>query len=530
MPQPVAPLRLMSGSYPGDWGDFLVAYEQGDKHNLRERVQGLIRDKKNHRQYETSLPLSPCMANAIELMDIALGNDDPELLDAVASCYPGVLQERSVEEISPSSTTGLCSLTSSHAMEMPIRATWLELASFRLSIQCTTRLLALDALSAQPEERMGWPAGLAMWAYAESRIWKPVCRMLDILQALHRNGANLNLPDPWGRLPLCLLSRAGPPAQAIKVCAALMEMGASPSGPADEDGVIRNDRPFRNCPALENIRQGNLPAASHFLATQPGAVVAARSDGGNTALHVVAMGCLRAVEPSRNIVLLARELLDEGSDPDAENDEGITPLEVAVGQDNLLEFGKELHRRGAMLDRGPTHWPLLFTACGCPDPSAGKPSAHPSMAWVKWLISKGCDPNDRVLGRSVVHHIMQAQPRISMPLPNKRPKPCQPGVLGEVIAAGWRPLASDSGSIEDMVMMNNPGPSLDSEKGWTRLEHRARAGFLVECAIEKGWLEDPLLPAPSPEFAAFMGSRWSRRLLERGTTDAETGDGDQRRF
>lgn len=117
-----------------------------------------------------------------------------------------------------------------------------------------------------------------------------------------------------------------------------------------------------------------------------------------------------------------------------------------------------------------------------------------------------------------------------MPGPTKQSKPCLVGVLAEVIAAGWHPLASDSGSIEDMVMSLSPGPSLDNEKGWARLESRGRIAFLVDCAIQNGWLEDQWLPRPSPEFASMMGSRWSKHLLDRGTSSADVGDTDHRRF
>ena len=102
--------------------------------------------------------------------------------------------------------------------------------------------------------------------------------------------------------------------------------------------------------------------------------------------------------------------------------------------------------------------------------------------------------------------------------------------MEEIIAAGWHPLASDSGSIEDMIMLSSPGPSLDSEKGWGRLENRDRIAFLVRRAIDNGWLDDPRLPAPSREFAALMGSTWSRHLLERGTSSTDDEQSGQRRL
>lgn len=170
-------------------------------------------------------------------------------------------------------------------------------------------------------------------------------RIVDYLIA---QGANVNAQDDNGVAPLIAGMTSNPLNRSFAVFQALLTAGANPNL-ADNRGRV----PLHIAAGLDTN-----PVAAVVGVTYTGALLTAEADpnradnGGRTPLHNAArFGALFGVEL----------LLEAGADVHAQNNRGETPLDVA--RDNLMSL--------ALLNRGacelPLRWDASASRCRTPD-------------------------------------------------------------------------------------------------------------------------------------------------------------------
>ena len=203
----------------------------------------------------------------------------------------------------------------------------------------------------------------------------------DILTALVEAGADVNTRDARDRTPLhAAWGNANP-----VVIHTLLELGADRLA-RDDRGTIADPTHCEYWTTQDFARFADAAAVRSCM--DSGTDVQARDDGGNTPLH-------HAVQHDK--VANAALLLDAGVEVDVRNDRGKTPLHLAVSNENsamttlLLEAGADVHARDNLLgDRygpgyAPVHdrTPLHYAA------------SNPNPAVVAMLLDAGAEVNPR---------------------------------------------------------------------------------------------------------------------------------------
>ncbi|MDE2974521.1 MAG: ankyrin repeat domain-containing protein [Gemmatimonadota bacterium] len=202
-------------------------------------------------------------------------------------------------------------------------------------------------------------------------------RRPEVVAALIAAGADPNARDAAGNTPLHASSSSEIPGVVLK----LLELGADPTARNDK-GRIADPADCENWST--RAFAGVADAETAAECAESGWDVNVRNADGDSPLHQA----VRAMD-----TVMIASLLEIGADPDAANDEGATPLEIALTENPA--GGKFV--QGAVSDSGavenPDTAPRRYVV------------TDPAATIVALLLDAGADPSvrDRFSGRTPFH-------------------------------------------------------------------------------------------------------------------------------